>query len=184
MGSRRSGSTGYDLPSAVSRRITTGGGTRFRGTDRGSSQRNVHRGCEPEPSVGSGDDGGLRADLLGCALEPVTKIEPLGFHLPGGILQHAPHLGVGNAGDAVGAVEPQLTLWRLDDAGHSPELRPPAGDWTEAVAHERREPELAPDPDVGTAHVDREHVANAKAVFFGEEAHRVAAVSSATRLAV
>ena len=90
----------------MSRRITTGGGTGFRGIARGSSQATLTVVANHSLPVRSRDHRRLRADLLRGAFEAVAEIEPLVFHLIAEILHHPPNLVGRDARDPDSAVEP------------------------------------------------------------------------------
>ena len=70
------------------------------------------------PSV-PGRGRGQRADLLRRGLDAVAVVEPLVPDLVTGPGERAPNLRSRDAGDAVGAVEPELAVGRLDDARHA-----------------------------------------------------------------
>ena len=132
-------------------------------------------GHEPEPAIAPLDGRGQRTNLRRHAIEAIVKVEPLEAHAVRRVAKRLPNFLRADARHAARAVQPQLATGRLDDARAAGKgIAVDAGDRHKTALREPGETPLTPNPDVLAADLNREDVADTKAVGCGKGARHVA----------
>ena len=135
------------------------------------------RGGEPDAAVRAGCGRGQRTDLLRRGLDAVAVIEALVPNLVPGLGERSANLRRRNPGDAVGAIEPELPIGRLDQARHAAQRLPGREHRDKEVATpvslawvECGHAGLASDPHAFAVHGDGEHASHVESLFRREQA--------------
>src|SRR5262245_33000389 len=129
---------------------------------------------EPQTPVGALEGAGERAELRGESRESVASAEALSGDAMSRILLRPRDLRSVDMGDAGQAIEPQVSVRPLDDAGDPPEHQVILRDEVvKAAAAVALQTGLAADPDIMPPSGDRGHVADVQAVVRAEDAHTI-----------